>query len=170
MKVPTQIQSDRLILRMPEENDWQDLHAMYSNPECTKYTLQRTLTEGESWRMLATLIGHWHLRGYGPYSISLKSGSPVMGLVGLWFPNDWPEPEIKWTLAQEYWGQGIAKEAANSVWEMASKHFPDLHLISLILPDNDSSKGLAVSLGATLEKELDFRGGRAEIYRHRAPS
>src|SRR4051794_35663923 len=105
-KIPTEIESERLILRTFKESDWQPLHAYYSDPICTKYTIQRTLSEGESWRMLATLIGHWQMRGYGPYAITRKTDNRVLGLVGLWFPIDWPGPELKWGLAREFWGKG----------------------------------------------------------------
>src|SRR6185436_6093779 len=102
-------------------------------------TLQRTLSEGESWRLLATLIGHWQVRGYGPYAISRKIDNRVLGLVGLWFPIDWPEPELKWGLAREFWGKGYAREAAIAVRDMAATEIPSLRLISLIFPDNDRS-------------------------------
>lgn len=168
-KIPTYLETDRLILRFFEDADWCDLHVLYSDPQCVEHTIKQTLTEGESWRMLATIIGHWHLRGYGPYAVCLKSGGPVMGPVGLWYPNDWPEPEIKWAIARKYWGNGYAREAAKAVWQIASTHLPELHLISLIFPENERSKKLAGALGAEFEKEIDFRDGRAQIFRHVAP-
>jgi RimJ/RimL family protein N-acetyltransferase len=169
-KIPNQIESDRLILRTFEESDWRALHAYYSDPICTQFTLQRILSEGESWRMLATLIGHWHLRGYGPYAIIPKTDSRVIGLVGLWFPIEWPEPEIKWGLAREFWGKGYAREAAVAVREMSAAILPSLQLISLILPENDRSIKLALGMGAQFEKQIDFRSGKANIYRHARPA
>jgi hypothetical protein len=49
--------------------------------------------------MMACLLGHWYLRGYGPYAVGEKSSSRVLGSVGLFYPNDWPEPEITRNLA-----------------------------------------------------------------------
>ena len=93
-----------------------DLHRVYSDPECTKYTSQRTLTEGERWRTMAGLIGHWQIRRYWPYAVEEKSTGRVMGCVGLWYPNDWPGPEIKWEISRSYWSQGFASEAASPVF------------------------------------------------------
>jgi RimJ/RimL family protein N-acetyltransferase len=64
---PEFLETDRLFLRTFRENDWKDLHKYYSDEECTKYTIGRTLTEGESWRTIAAMIGHWQLRKYGSY-------------------------------------------------------------------------------------------------------
>ncbi len=81
--IPEKIETERLILRCFKEDDWIDLHRLYADPECTQYTIQRTLTEGESWRTMAAMIGHWQIRGYGPYAVEDKATGKVMGPVGL---------------------------------------------------------------------------------------
>ena len=143
-----------------------ELHALYSDAECIKYTIQRSLSEAESWRTMAGMIGHWYLRGYGPYAVEEKSSGAVMGPVGLWYPIDWPEPEIKWALSRSFWGKGYASEAARAVKQMAAQYVPEMALISLIYSDNDRSKNVAIALGAKFEKEIDFRGIKVHIYRH----
>jgi len=164
--IPETTETERLILRCFKEGDWGDLHEIYSDPQCTRYTIQRTLTEGESWRAMATMIGHWTIRGYGPYAVEEKSTGKVAGAVGLWYPNDWPEPEIKWALSRAFWGCGYASEAARKVKKIAAKYMPGTSLISLIFPDNDPSIKLAEALGAKFEKEIAFRGQIAHIFRH----
>lgn len=57
--IPEFLETDRLLLRTFQESDWTDLHKYYSDEACTKYTLGRTLTEGETWRTMAAMIGHW---------------------------------------------------------------------------------------------------------------
>ena len=164
--IPERIETQRLTLRTFREDDWIDLHGLYSDPECVEYTIGRTLTEGESWRTMAGMVGHWQLRGYGPYAVELKTTGRVVGPVGLWYPNDWPEPEIKWALSRSYWGHGYASEAARAVIKMAAKQVPDISPISLILPENERSRKLAIGLGAKFEKEMEFRGSVAQIFRH----
>ena len=164
--IPEKVETQRLILRRFREDDWLDLHQLYSDPECTQFTIQRTLTEGESWRTMATMIGHWEIRRFGPYAVEDKSTGKVMGPVGLWYPNDWPEPEIKWALARAYWGHGYASEAARAVKEVAAEYLPQTSLISLIFSDNEPSINLAKSIGAKFEEEIEFRGQIAHIYRH----
>ncbi|MGD9021001.1 MAG: GNAT family N-acetyltransferase [Lysobacterales bacterium] len=165
--VPEKLESGRLILRQFKNTDWRDLHEYYSDAEATKFTLGRALTEGETWRTMCTLIGHWQIHGYGPYAVENKASGRIMGTVGFWYPNDWPEPEIKWGLARRYWRQGFGSEAAALVHATGRKFLPDIALISLINQDNEASIALAMSIGARLEKIIEFRGSPHGIYRHR---
>ena len=165
-QLPTSFETERLTLRQFRDDDWRDLHAYYSDPLASKYTVGRAFTEGETWRAMCSMIGHWQLRGYGPYAVEEKASSKVLGPVGLWYPNDWPEPEIKWALAPQYWGKGFASEAARAVQKIAHAHMPDTPLISFINALNKPSIQLALAIGATLEKEVEFRGGDWHIYRH----
>lgn len=164
--VPVEIETKRLLLRPFQEIDCKSLHNYYSSEAATKYTVGRALSEGETWRTVSAMIGHWYLRGYGPYAIEEKETGDVLGIAGFWYPYDWPGPEIKWALAPEYWGKGFASEAARAVQLTASHHIPQISLISLIHADNVSSIQLALAVGAKFEKEILFRGANCHIYRH----
>jgi RimJ/RimL family protein N-acetyltransferase len=164
--IPEQIETKRLILRTFQESDWQDLHAYYSDPVCTQYTVGKPLTEGGTWRILAGMIGHWQMRGYGPYAVVERNSGRVVGPVGLWYPVDWPEPEIKWALVREYWGRGYACEAATAVNKMAIEMLPEIQLISFINGENLPSIALAKRVGAKFEKTMPFRKGEWHVYRH----
>lgn len=164
--VPEVIETKRLHLRQFIIEDWQDIHAYYSDTEATKFTFGQPLTEGESWRAMASMVGHWYLRGYGPYAIEDKTSQKVIGTAGFWYPNEWPEPEIKWALSRQYWGNGYASEAARSVQKAALECFPNKPLISFIHSDNTASIELALAINAVFEKQIEFRGGNWHIYRH----
>lgn len=164
--IPSAIETERLVLRMFREDDWRALHEHYSDETCTKFTFGRPLSEGASWRTMASMIGHWQLRQYGPYAVEEKGSGQVLGTVGLWYPSDWPEPEIKWALARRHWGKGFASEAARAVQRMAARQLPQLSLISFIHAENAASIQLAKAIGATFEKEAPFRGAVFHVYRH----
>jgi RimJ/RimL family protein N-acetyltransferase len=164
--MPSKIETPRLVLRILQDNDWRSLHEHYSDEACTKFTFGRALSEGESWRAMASMAGHWVLRGYGPYVLEEKGSGTVLGVTGLWYPNDWPEPEIKWALIRRHWGKGFAKEAARATQDMASKHLPDISLISLIDSNNAASIRLALAVDAVFEREIGFRNGVWHVYRH----
>lgn len=90
-----QLETERLLLHQFVHTDWTALHEHYSDIERAKFTFRRALTEGESWRAMCSMVGHWQIRGYGHYAVIEKASGEVLGAVGLWYPNDWPEPEIK---------------------------------------------------------------------------
>lgn len=167
-KVPKQFETERLILRQFQDEDWKDLHEYYSSEEATRYTVGRAFSEGESWRIMSAMLGHWVLRGYGPYALEDKCSGKVIGTAGFWYPNDWPSPEIKWALAPAYWRKGYASEAARALQKIGIEYLPEISLISLIAKENQASIKLALAVGACFDREIDFRGGKWDIYRHSA--
>lgn len=168
-RVPEELETERLLLRQFDENDVADLHRYYGDAEATRYTFARPLTQADTWRMLCSMIGHWHVRGYGPYAVEEKASGAVLGTVGFWYPLGWPEPEIKWALARRYWGRGFAAEAARAVQAAGRQHLPDIALISMIHPDNEPSIRLALALGATCERQCTYEDREYDIYRHPQP-
>jgi RimJ/RimL family protein N-acetyltransferase len=165
--IPQSIESLRLTLAAPQAEDWPALHTYYSDAECARYTFQNPLPESETQRVVGSLVRHWDRKGYGPYVVREKHSASVVGLVGLWFPSEWPETEIKWAIIREHWGKGYASEAARAVLAMLPRYLPDMRPISLIDADNVRSIALAKALGAELEKELTFRNAPFHMYRHR---
>ncbi|HEU4859993.1 MAG TPA: GNAT family N-acetyltransferase [Chitinophagaceae bacterium] len=164
--IPEVVETDRLILRMFRLDDWKDIHEYYGDSECSRYTTGKPLNENESWQKMAAVLGHWQLRNYGSYALEEKKLKRVIGIAGPDYPSDWPEPEIQWGLAKEFWGKGYASEAVRAIKNMTARHMPEISLISLIHPQNINSSNLAKSVGAIFEKEYFFREATWHIYRH----
>ncbi|PWT82293.1 MAG: N-acetyltransferase [Acidobacteria bacterium] len=164
--IPETLQTERLHMRMFNASDWRDIHEYYGDPECARYTSRLPLKDYETWQKLAALVGHWELRNYGSYAVEEKLSGKVIGVVGLDYPGDWPEPEIQWGLSRNYWGKGYASEAVRAVKEMTTEYLADLSLISLIHPENSNSINLAKAVGAQFEKEHFFRDDTWLIFRH----
>lgn len=159
------IETDRLRFRMLTIDDL--------DAEAEFYASERSAGVGgpkerrEVFRMLAGVIGHWVMRGYGFYAIDDKETGRYCGRCGLWFPLEWPEPEIGWSVMAHAEGKGIAREAAIAVRDHAYIQMGWTTMISLIAPDNDRSKKLAERLGAQFETiyEHPVYGG-VEQWRH----
>jgi len=162
--VPCELNTARLHLRMFVEKDWEALCSIFSDPECVKYTRGKPEADWETWRRLASYLGHWSLRGYGPYAVIEKSSHLLIGVVGLWYPGDWLEPEIKWSLMRTAWGQGFATESAAAIKNMTAEQLKWHRLISLIRSDNEPSKAVAKRIGGIYEKTIPFRDGLADIF------
>ena len=164
--VPDQIETERLLLRRFVIEDWEALHEYYGDERATAHTVGKASTEGETWRFLCMMAGHWQLRGYGPYGIVEADTRRLIGLAGYWYPNDWPAPEIKYALARSQWGKGFASEAVRALQEVGRSSFGPGVLISFIQHENELSMRLAKAVGAVFEEEVPFRGSRWRIYRH----
>ncbi len=164
--VPQSARTPRLELRQFRESDLPDLLPLFGDPEVTRFTMKRTLDEAESWRMICTVLGHWQVRGYGPYAVEERATGRVLGSIGFWYPYDWPGPEIKWSLARAHQGRGFASEAVRCVQALAHAHVPQTSLISLVLPENTASRNLARAVGARQGEDLVVRGDRCLVFHH----
>lgn len=163
MNIPL-LESDRLLLRMWRESDFDDYAAMCADPEVMRYLGGKTFNRMEAWRHMAFLIGHWYLLGYGHWAVEEKSSGRLVGRIGFLNPADWPGFEIGWTLAREYWGKGYATEGARRALDYGFKELDKDHVISLIHPENSGSIRVAERLGEKLEGKTELLGHDVLIY------
>lgn len=151
---------------MFRETDWQPLCDFFRDEECVRYTIKTPLEDWQTWRMLACYIGHWTMRGYGPYAVVEKSSSELVGAVGLWFPGEWPEPELKGALRRCFWGKGYATEAASAVCDMAQRTLKWKRLISFDIARESSIHKGGHAAGWKIREDHPFsrrHGGRLRL-------
>lgn len=117
------------------------------------------------------MMGHWALRGYGAWAVEEKSSGDFCGMVGLWFPEGWPEREITWSVIEAKQQRGIAAEAALRARAYAIETLGWNEVYSCISPENSASIRLVEKLGAKLERETHHPSkGQFLIYRHVHPT
>jgi len=163
------LETERLRLRGWRDEDHAPFAAFCAGAATAPY-LGGPCGPAEAWRRMANQIGHWVLRGYGSWALEEKAGARWVGYCGLWNPHGWPEPEVMWGLATSDHGRGFATEAATRARYFAYQELGWSTLISCIDPDNVASQRVAQRLGATLERSIELRGNKADIYRHPPPS
>lgn len=162
------IETERLRLRGPERRDWEGFCAFFLS-ERARY-IGGADSRRKAWQAFASEIGHWHLRGFGFWAVTVKPADDCVGLVGCWYPETWPEPEIGWTLWAEAEGRGIAYEAALAVRAHAYGPLGWTTAVSYIDHDNTRSIRLAKRLGAVLDEAASYpEDDPCLVYRHPAP-
>jgi [ribosomal protein S5]-alanine N-acetyltransferase len=63
--------------------------------------------------------------------------------------------EVAYTIAREYWGQGLATEAAQAILQYGFEKLHLARLVSLIEPENIASQRVAGKIGMTFERRVD---------------
>ncbi len=159
-----QLETERLILRMWREEDFEPYAEICKDPEVMRYLNGKPYTRLESWRHLAFLIGHWHLRGYGHWAVEEKASGELAGRIGYLNPDGWPGFEIGWTLGRRFWGKGYAIEGARRALDYAFTELDQRHVISLIHPENHPSIRVAEKLGEKHEAATEILGTPLLIY------
>ncbi len=159
------LKTERLVLRMLREEDFEQYAAMMADPEVTRYLSDgRPLPRADAWRQMAFIVGHWQLAGYGHWAVEEAATGRLAGRIGFLNPEGWPGFELGWTLAREFWGRGYATEGARRALRYAFTEMGREHVISLIRPANLPSIKVAERLGERLEGSVELFGGEALVY------
>jgi RimJ/RimL family protein N-acetyltransferase len=144
--ISERIETARLLLRPPEEEDLDGWAALWADETATRH-LGGIRSRGHAWRTMAMEAGSWRMKGYGMYSVLDRAGA-WLGRVGPHWPEGYPGLEVGWAILPAYWGRGIAAEAAAAAIRAVFQAEPAAQLCHLIDPANTRSVGLARRLGA----------------------
>jgi RimJ/RimL family protein N-acetyltransferase len=160
-----QLETDRLIMRMWREDDFESYLPLCQDPEVMRFLgAGKPLDPFECWRHMAFMVGHWELLGYGPFAVEEKATGEFVGRVGFMNPVGWPAFELGWTLSRNFWGRGYASEAARRALAYAFDELDKDHVISLIDPLNLNSIKVAERLGEKVEGKTELLGREVSIY------
>jgi RimJ/RimL family protein N-acetyltransferase len=160
------LETERLVLRLPEAADVPDYFAMWSDEETARF-VGGTQTLEETRGIVERQIRHWDWFGAGLFTVVRKEDERFLGRVGLlfWDPARWIsghrervstpcETEIGWTLGREHWGRGYATEGALACRDWALEELGLTRLISMIVRANAASIRVAEKIGESYEREI----------------
>ena len=163
-----EFETGTLRLRRPKADDVQAWLSFFQSNRAKFQGGGREIAIGTAWRVFAAFAGHWQLNGCGPFVVTVKGTDEAIGLVGPWFPADWPERELSWSIwhsALE--GQGYAFEAVRAVRAHVFNELGWPTAVSYIDPHNKRSIALARRLGCYRDDEASRPGGdHVLVYRH----
>ena len=131
MKAPRELETERLILVAPAENDAAEIFERYaSDPDVTRYMGWPRHQSIEDTRGFLTFsASEWERWPAGPYLIRARSDGRLLGSTGLAFDRD-DEAMTGYVLAKDAWGRGYATEALRAMVDLARR----LRLIRLYAP------------------------------------
>lgn len=162
------LETERLILRGFRDEDHDAVAAFMADDPGARY-VGGPADRRQSWRLIAAFLGHWHLRGFGPFALEDKANGRWVGWCNLWRPPEFPEIEIGWALPAATRGKGYVHEAAVRVRAYAFDDLKLTTLVSYIAADNAPSRRVAEKLGARREGIFEVRGTPVEVWRHSPP-
>ena len=149
------LETERMVLRRMEMSDVDDLMGIFSDPVAMRYYPgTKSRREAEDWvrRMLAS----YRDNGFGLWAAILKDSDEFAGQCGLTVQEVEGEEEVEigYLFLRQFWGRGLATEAARASRDHGFHTLGYKRLVSLIDPRNLPSRRVAERVGLTLEKEV----------------
>jgi len=161
------LETQRLILRRMVPDDLDNLYRLYRDPEIRRYFPEGTLTYTETKEELDWFLdGHPRHPELGLWATIHKETNQFIGRCGLlpWTIDGRDEVEVAYLLAKEFWGQGLATEAARAIAQYAFEKLRVPRLICLVDRDNRASIHVATKIGMSFEKEGKDEKGPFLLY------
>ncbi len=159
------LETSRLRLRPFTLEDADALVPLVSDPRVMRFGPGvKTGTAIEQW--IQRWIDCYATHGFGQWATVLKGEDRLVGAIGL-IPqvvDGVDEVEIGYRLVPQYWGQGLAIEAARGCRDHAFDTLKAERVISIIEPANAPSIRVAERNGMTLEKETTMWDKHVRIY------
>lgn len=160
-----ELETERLRLRHWRESDIDPFLAFYRDPKSAEI-YGTDVTRSDVWRRVALIIGHWQLRGFGPWALEDKATGKFAGHGGLWFPEGWGDVEVGYGISPEFRGRGYATEASLCVRDHGYRERGLDRLVSYIDPGNMASRRVAEKLGAVPDGEFRLKDKILIVYLH----
>ncbi len=166
MTKSAEFKTERLLMRLWRESDFQAYAAYYADEELARF-VGGQMSRDKAWRHFAAVVGHWSLKGFGFWAVEELASGELVGCVGLWEPEGWPELELGYWLTKAAQGKGYAMEAALAARNYAFDELGADTLVSYIDPKNAPSIRLASRMGATICETIELgEHGPHGVYRH----
>ena len=145
------------MLRDWKESDFEPFAEMNSDPEVMRYFLA-PMTRKESLETFSRIRKEIAQRGWGVWAVEVDG--IFAGMVGLYVP-EWQLPflpcvEVLWRMRKEFWGRGIANEAANHAIDHGFSKADLDEIVSFTTPLNLRSIRLMERLGFERDHDGDF--------------
>ena len=162
------LETERLRLRPPTPDDVPAAIEFYMS-ERSKHA-GGNVPRFRAWTNATAMLGHWAVRGYGLWAVTSKNDDTILGMVGPYYPDGWPETEVGWVLFDGAEGKGIASEAAQAALDDARTRLGWTNIVSYIAPENTRSIHTAERLGATRDPDaaVPKPDDPCLVYRHPA--
>jgi RimJ/RimL family protein N-acetyltransferase len=157
------LETDRLVLRGFEPGDFDAFAELCADAEVMRF-MGPPVGRVDAWRLLATMVGHWTLRGYGLWAVEERATGAFVGRAGLWYPEGWPGLEVGWAFRREAWDKGYATEAGRAALDWAFGTLRADHVLSLIHPANARSIRVATKLGERREGKFVLGSAVLDVY------
>jgi [ribosomal protein S5]-alanine N-acetyltransferase len=153
------LESERLILRVPRENEAESLVASINNPNVVRYLSKVPFPYGikdaKGFIKKSREKARKKKKEDFAFSIQLKSEKGIVGGIGLHEYEEYPGiAEIGYWIAEEHWKKGLMSEAVEKILQYGFQEVGLRRIVLKAAEVNGGSNAIAKKFGFSLEGKL----------------
>ncbi len=154
--------TSRLLLREFTPDDVDALAPILADPEVMRFSLSGPETREQTAAFITWCQEQYARSGFGLWAVIHIEDGQLIGYCGLseWDIEGAHEVEVGYRLDPEYWGRGLATEAAEAALEYARNRLGLSRVIAIIEAENVASIRVAEKIGMRLEKQFQNKRNR----------
>lgn len=164
----TDQQTNRLLFRKLERSDFENWLKLFEDEQTARMLgMDNFKTPKERCEKWFEMTFHRYENNLGGQNVLIsKERNQFVGQCGLLVrevENEF-ELEIAYSILPEFRGKGFAIEAARKCRDFAFESQFHNRLISIIIPENDNSKNVALKNGMNFKKRIDYSGKKMDLF------
>ncbi|KLV23034.1 MULTISPECIES: GNAT family N-acetyltransferase [Niallia] len=147
------LETERLILRKVTLEDVEDMYYYGTNEDVSKYVTWKThKTLSDTREYIEFILSQYENKKIAPWGIEYKENGKFIGTIDF---VSWQLKhkiaEIGYVISQDYWGKGIAPEAANEVIKFGFNNMDLVRIQARCDVENIGSARVMEKVGMTFE-------------------
>lgn len=159
------LETNRLLLRELNPNDAENFYRLNLNPNVIKYTGNSAFKNTQEARDFLENYQDYKLNGYGRWAVINKETNKFVGWCGLKFEEMENKTDIGFRFFEEEWNKGYATESAMACLNYGFEKLNLKQIIGRAMKENTGSIKVLEKIGLKYEKDIDFNGKEAVIYK-----
>lgn len=159
-------ETHRLRLREFVPEDAEAFYELGTNPEIIRYTGDggfTSLAQAET-VLCERPIADYRKYGFGRWAMVVRESGRLIGFAGLKYLDDLCEVDVGYRLIPDFWGQGLATEAAHACVRYGFNTLKLKRILGLVVPANVASVRVLEKSGLEFEKMIDYQSQRLAQY------
>ena len=161
-----QLETQRLILREFHQKDLHQLAPILANPKVMKFSPTGMLSVSQVQAKIDSFITSYKEFGFGKWAVIFKESNQLIGYCGIAVEqiDKVDEREIGYRLDPEFWGRGLATEAALKTLQYGFEQLKFPYILGIVERKNVASVRVLKKLGMRYKRETVFHGVKMDIY------
>ncbi len=160
-------QTERLIIREFQVSDIEALAQILAKPEVMQFSPSGILSYKQTAVKVQSFLDSYQKQGYGKWAVIYRESGRLIGYCGIAVEEieGKLENELGYRIDSEFWGQGLATEAAKACLKYGFGKFNFDYILGIVEPENQTSIKVLEKIGMEFVKESTWREKVVCIYK-----